>query len=186
MNLRPSSQTQPASPARLYTDEERARRDASKWTLIQGILAPVQFFVFLVSLGLVLRFLGTGEGYAAATTSIVIKTLVLYAIMITGSIWEKDVYGQYLFAPAFFWEDAVSMLVLALHTAYLVVVFQGLLTPELQMWIALAAYVTYLVNAAQFLLKLRAARLQSDEAADAGEGEAGALIAGNGKLGYAE
>ena len=40
--------------------------------------------------------------------------------MVTGAIWEKVVFGRYLFAPAFFWEDVFSMLVLALHTAYLV------------------------------------------------------------------
>ena len=49
----------------LYTAEERRRRDASPWTLVQGVLAPVQFAVFLVSLCLVLRYLATGEGLAA-------------------------------------------------------------------------------------------------------------------------
>ncbi|PPD15200.1 MAG: 2-vinyl bacteriochlorophyllide hydratase, partial [Methylocystis sp.] len=44
----------------LYTAEERRRRDASVWTLVQGVLAPAQFFVFLVSLILVLRYLATG------------------------------------------------------------------------------------------------------------------------------
>ncbi|MDE3231747.1 MAG: 2-oxoglutarate synthase, partial [Pseudomonadota bacterium] len=34
----------------LYTPEQRARRDATKWTLVQGLLAPVQFLIFLVSL----------------------------------------------------------------------------------------------------------------------------------------
>jgi 3-vinyl bacteriochlorophyllide hydratase len=144
----------------LYTAEQRVRRDASVWTLVQGILAPAQFAVFLISLGLVVRYLVTGEGFAIATVSIVIKTLVLYTIMITGAIWEKDVFGQYLFAPAFFWEDVVSMLVLALHTAYLYVVFTGALDPRSQMWLALAAYVAYVVNAAQFIWKLRMARLE--------------------------
>ena len=127
---------------------------------MQGILAPVQFFVFLVSLWLVVRFLMTGEGETAATISVVVKTFVLYTIMITGSIWEKDVFGRYLFAPAFFWEDVVSMLVLALHTAYLYAVFTGWLGVEGQMWLALAACATYVVNAAQFVWKLRMARLQ--------------------------
>jgi 3-vinyl bacteriochlorophyllide hydratase len=144
----------------LYTVEERRRRDASRWTLVQGILAPLQFVVFLVSLGLVLRYLATGEGLQAATASIVVKTFVLYTIMVTGSLWEKDVFGRYLFAPAFFWEDAVSMVVIALHTAYLVALLWGVGTPREQMLIALAAYATYVVNAAQFLLKLRAARRQ--------------------------
>jgi 3-vinyl bacteriochlorophyllide hydratase len=127
---------------------------------VQGILAPIQFLVFLVSLGLVVRYLLTGEGLAAATASIVIKTVVLYTIMVTGSIWEREVFGQYLFAPAFFWEDVVSMLVLALHTAYLVALFAGLLDARGQMLLALAAYASYVVNAAQFLWKLRLARLE--------------------------
>lgn len=150
----------------LYTPEERRRRDASQWTLVQGLLAPLQFLVFLVSLALVLRYLATGEGFALATASIVLKTAVLYGIMITGSIWEKEVFGQYLFAPAFYWEDVVSMAVLALHTAYLLVLAFDWLSPAGQMWLALAAYVTYVVNAAQFLLKLRAARLQGGAVPD--------------------
>ena len=149
----------PARPA-LYTAAQRRRRDASSWTRVQGVLAPLQFLVFLVSLALVLRYLGSGEGWLAATVSVVIKTGVLYAIMVTGAIWEREVFGQYLFAPAFFWEDVVSMLVLALHTAYLAALLAGI-DPRQQMWIALAAYVTYVVNAAQFLLKLRTARLES-------------------------
>lgn len=145
----------------LYSVAERERRDSSPWTKVQGVLAIVQFAVFLVSLSLVLRYLATGDGYLGATVSIVTKTLVLYAIMITGSIWERDVFGQYLFAPAFFWEDVVSMLVLALHTAYLFAVFTHFLDARGQMLLALAAYATYAVNAAQFLWKLRLARLDA-------------------------
>jgi 3-vinyl bacteriochlorophyllide hydratase len=151
-------QRQGGSKPMLYTAAQRKRRDASRWTLVQGILAPLQFLVFLVSTALVLRFLATGEGWGIASASVVLKTLVLYTIMVTGSLWERDVFGQYLFAPAFFWEDVVSMLVLALHTAYLVALFTDLLSPRGQMWLALAAYLTYVVNAAQFLVKLRMAR----------------------------
>ncbi len=147
--------------AGLYTAEERRRRDASPWTLVQGVLAPVQFLVFLVSLGLVLRYLATGEGYEIAVVSIVVKTLTLYAIMVTGAIWEKVVFGMYLFARPFFWEDVFSMAVLALHTAYLVALATGALGPRDLMLLALAAYVTYVINAGQFVLKLRAARLQA-------------------------
>ncbi len=107
---------------------------------MQGILAPVQFAVFLISLALVLRCLFTGEGFAVAAASIVVKTLVLYAIMITGSIWEREVFGCYLFASAFFWEDVFSFLVLALHTAYLIALFAELGNPRQQMLLALAAY----------------------------------------------
>ena len=152
--------TSQAPRRQLYTAEQRARRDATRWTLVQAILAPLQFAVFAVSLGLVLWYLATGEGYTAATVSILLKTLLLYTIMVTGAIWEKVVFGKYLFAPAFFWEDVVSMLVLALHTAYLVALARDFGSEAGRMWLALAAYASYVVNAAQFLIKLRAARLQ--------------------------
>ena len=154
----------PVSPRRrpLYTPEQRQRRDESRWTLVQGVLAPLQFAVFLVSLGLVLHYIATGDGLGVTTASIVVKTLVLYTIMVTGSIWEHDVFGRYLFAPAFFWEDVVSMLVLALHTTYLIALFSGAVDAERQMWLALAAYASYAINATQFVLKLRAARRQDN------------------------
>jgi 3-vinyl bacteriochlorophyllide hydratase len=155
----------------LYTPEERRRRDASPWTMVQGVLAPVQFAVFLMSLFLVARFMITGEGLTAATASVVVKTVTLYTIMVTGAIWERQVFGRYLFAPAFYWEDVFSMLVLGLHTAYLAALFSGVVKPRDLMLLALAAYTSYVVNATQFVLKLRAARL---------EGAAGGALAVSG------
>ena len=144
----------------LYSAQERRRRDESPWTTVQGVLAPLQFVAFLVSACLVLRFLVTGEGEAAATVSIVVKTLLLYTIMVTGCIWEREVFGRYLFARSFFWEDVVSMVVVALHTLYLAALLHDRMPVRYQMFIALAAYAAYAVNATQFLLKLRAARLE--------------------------
>lgn len=144
----------------LYSAEERVRRDSSKWTIVQGVLAAFQFIVFLISLLLVLRTLATGDGAFAANASVIFKTLVLYTIMVTGAIWEKEVFGQYLFAPAFFWEDAVSFIVIGLHTAYVYALLSGSLTQNGLMLLALAAYAVYALNAGQFLWKLRQARLQ--------------------------
>jgi 3-vinyl bacteriochlorophyllide hydratase len=145
----------------LYTSEQRKRRDESVWTLVQGILAPVQFLIFICSLVLVVRFLMTGEGESAAEISVLLKTFALYAIMITGSIWEKVVFDEWLFAQSFFWEDVFSMAVLALHTAYIVMLFNDWGSTQEQMYVALAAYATYVINAGQFLRKLRLARLGS-------------------------
>jgi hypothetical protein len=86
----------------LYTSAERARRDATKWTLVQGILAPIQFLAFAISLCLVVNYLLNGAGLAAATLSVVVKTFLLYAIMITGAIWEKVVFGSLSFCAGFF------------------------------------------------------------------------------------
>jgi 3-vinyl bacteriochlorophyllide hydratase len=152
----------------LYTPEQRRRRDASKWTFVQGILAPIQFLVCIASLFLVTRFLINGQDQALTHASILLKTALLLLIMVTGCLWEHDVYGQYLFAPAFFWEDVVSMIVIALHLAYvigLMVLTQfDAVSHQTLMVIALAGYATYLVNAAQFLAKLRQARLQTQGA----------------------
>ncbi|NSX53463.1 2-vinyl bacteriochlorophyllide hydratase [Parasulfitobacter algicola] len=145
----------------LYTAEERVKRDQTIWTTIQGILAPLQFLAFIISLALVLRYLWNGSGYEAATVSVVIKTGFLYLIMVTGAIWEKVVFGQYLFARPFFWEDVFSFVVITLHTAYIWALLTGSLTPVQLMVLALAAYLAYVINAGQFLLKLRMARLEA-------------------------
>lgn len=153
----------------LYTPEQRLRRDATIWTTVQGVLAPLQFVAFAFSLVFVVNFLANGTGYQAAVLSVLIKTGFLYTIMVTGAIWEKEVFGRYLFAPAFFWEDVVSMLVIALHTAYVASWLLNLQSPQGQMWLAIAAYVAYVINAAQFLLKLRAARLAAETGVDMNE-----------------
>ena len=145
----------------LYSPSQRKRRDETVWTSVQGVLAPLQFAVFLVSLWLVIRYLITGFGYEIATYSVILKTLVLLVIMITGAIWEKVVFGQYLLAPAFFWEDVVSFFVIALHLAYVFALFVNYLSEQQLMLLALAAYAAYLINAVQFVWKLRAARLQA-------------------------
>lgn len=147
---------------RLYSDAERARRDATKWTLVQGLLAPVQFVVFLISLWLVLRYLATGVGFEIATLSIVVKTAALLLIMVTGAIWEKVVFGQYLFAPAFFWEDVFSFAVIALHLLYIFALFTAALGAVQLMYLALSAYAAYVINATQFVWKLRLARLDAE------------------------
>ncbi len=145
----------------LYTAQQRVRRDESRWTLVQGILAPVQFIIFGISLYLVINYLRTGQGENAANLSILIKTAALYTIMITGSIWEKVVFDAWLFAKSFFWEDMFSMVVLALHTAYLVMLFNDVGSAQERMYVALAGYAAYVINAGQFLYKLRVARLES-------------------------
>jgi 3-vinyl bacteriochlorophyllide hydratase len=108
-----------------------------------------------------MRYLVVGIGYDIAAYSIVLKTVVLLTIMVTGAIWEKVVFGQYLLAPAFFWEDVVSFFVIALHLAYVWALFANYLTEQQLMALGLTAYAVYLINAAQFVWKLRAARLQT-------------------------
>ena len=157
----PAATTRGGASRALYTPAERARRDATRWTLVQGVLAPVQFLACLVSVALIARTLMTGEGLWLANASVVVKTALLLLIMVTGAVWEKVVFGRWLFAPAFFWEDVVSMGVIALHLAYVVALLGGWLAPTALLGLALAAYALYAVNAAQFVWKLRMARLSA-------------------------
>ena len=146
----------------LYTPSQRIIRDRTVWTKVQAILAPLQFIVCIISLALVVRYLFTSEGYYIATVSIVVKSCLLFLIMITGAIWEKVVFGQFLFAEAFFWEDIVSFFVIFFHGLYLYVLLSGDFAPTSQMSVALFAYFLYFINAFQFLRKLRLAR-QTDQ-----------------------
>jgi 3-vinyl bacteriochlorophyllide hydratase len=156
----------------LYTPEQRRRRDASPWTLVQGVLAPLQFLVMLGSAVLIVLYLRTGDGYGIATASVLLKTGLLYLIMVTGAIWEREVFGKYLFAGPFFWEDVVSSGVILLHTLYLGGLFVDGVDPRALMILALVAYAAYTVNAIQFVLKLRAARKQEARARAATVGAA--------------
>ena len=159
----PAGRARAVAPS-LYTPEQRRRRDATRWTLVQGILAPLQFLVCLVSAALIARTLLTGEGLWLANASVLLKTSLLLLIMVTGSIWEKVVFDKWLFAPAFFWEDVVSFGVIALHLAYVAALLGGWLSATALLGLALLAYAAYAVNAAQFLLKLRAARREAPAA----------------------
>jgi 3-vinyl bacteriochlorophyllide hydratase len=147
-----------AAPTPLYTPEQRERRDNSKWTLVQGILAPIQFLACLVSIALITHYLVTDTGLFAAHLSVWIKTALLVTIMVTGALWEKVVFGQYLFAKGFFWEDVVSLWVIAVHLLYVWAATQSTWPAAQVLSIALLAYGLYIINAAQFIYKLRLAR----------------------------
>lgn len=150
--------TEKEHSTQLYTPDQKLRRDNSLWTKVQAVLAPLQFLVCFASIGFVVSYLYTGNGYLIATLSILFKTAILYLIMITGAIWEKEVFGQYLLAPAFFWEDIVSFFVIAIHTAYVLSLIMSLMDAEKLMWLALIAYLAYFINATQFLIKFKLGR----------------------------
>jgi 3-vinyl bacteriochlorophyllide hydratase len=135
-----------------YTPEQLQKRDASKWTLVQAILAPIQFLAFVISFILVVRYLLSGQGYLAATISVLIKIALLWLITITGMIWEKEVFGRWFLAPEFFWEDVGNAVAMIMHNLYFVARWQGW-TSEATMTLMLVAYIAYLFNMAQFIIK---------------------------------
>jgi len=138
-----------------YTPDQWARRNRSRWTRWQAVLAPIQLLVVVASAVLVIRYLLSGQGFAVANSSVILKLLILGLIMTTGALWEHDVYGKYLFAPQFFWEDVGSSVVCLLYP--LAALFGA--AEHTLAWLILAAYVSYALNAAQYLVKLRRSRL---------------------------
>jgi 3-vinyl bacteriochlorophyllide hydratase len=136
----------------MYTPEQLRRREASRWTRVQIVLAPIQFVVFVVSFGLVIRYLATGEGYLAATVSIWLKIALIWVLTITGMLWEHDMFGHYFLAKEFFWEDVGNLVAIVTHNLYFVAQWLGADQRSL-MWVMVFAYLTYLINAAQFVYR---------------------------------
>jgi 3-vinyl bacteriochlorophyllide hydratase len=136
----------------MYTPEQLARRNASRWTRVVSMLAPTQFVAFIISFYLVLRFLTTGEGYAAAAISVLIKIALLWAITGAGMLWEYDMYGHYFMAREFFWEDFGNLVAMITHNAYFIAQWLGW-GPREVMLVMLVAYCTYLLNFLQFMLR---------------------------------
>jgi 3-vinyl bacteriochlorophyllide hydratase len=152
----------------IYTPDQFARRQATPWTKVQYVLAPIQFLVFLVSLALVVRYLTTGEGYWATTISVWVKIALIWALTLSGMLWEKDVYGHYFMAKEFFWEDLGNLVAIITHNAYFVVQWLGW-DERGVMTVMLIAYLTYMINAVQFIVKgIRAGRARRAMQARAG------------------
>jgi 3-vinyl bacteriochlorophyllide hydratase len=136
----------------IYTPEQLARRNASPWTRVQVILAPIQFFVFLISFALVVRYLATSRGYEIANVSVLVKIGLLWAITVSGMIWEKQVFGQYFLAREFFWEDVGNAMAMLFHNLYFLAQALGW-SQRAVMTFMLIAYCSYLINCAQFVIK---------------------------------
>lgn len=142
-----------------YTAEQMARRDASVWTKVQAVLAPLQFVAFLISFGLVIRYLATGDGYEVANVSVLVKIALLWAITITGMIWEKEIYGKWFLAPEFYWEDVGNAVAMLVHNLYFIARWLQW-SDQAVMSLMLFAYITYLVNCWQFIRRGLQARRQ--------------------------
>lgn len=136
-----------------YTPEQHERRQKSVWTKVQVWGAPIQFLIFLVSLGFVIYTLITDNLFDFTNFTILVKVLVLYFMCITGMFWEKEVFGHYYFAPEFFWEDFVTTFVMLTHTAYLIALIAGVRDHKTLLALAVVAYFSYLFNAGQYVLK---------------------------------
>ncbi|MBZ4219860.1 MAG: 2-vinyl bacteriochlorophyllide hydratase [Chlorobium sp.] len=138
-----------------YTPEQLERRNASVWTKVQGILAPIQFVMFLAGITVTWLYQSDNgiDNFAWITFFVTLKTFMLVLIFVTGGFFELEVFGQFAFVHEFFWEDFGSAIAMVVHLSYFILFFMGLDESTL-IWTALLAYLSYLVNAAQFVIRL--------------------------------
>jgi 3-vinyl bacteriochlorophyllide hydratase len=138
-----------------YTPEQLEKRNASKWTTVQAILAPIQFLIFLA--GLTVTYLYSQgiwiTDFTWITTFVILKTAMLVLIFVTGGFFELEVFGQFAFAHEFFWEDFGSAIAMIVHISYFILFWMGL-DEQMLITTAYLAYLSYLVNAAQFVIRL--------------------------------
>jgi 3-vinyl bacteriochlorophyllide hydratase len=139
-----------------YTPEQLEKRNASRWTTVQAILAPIQFLIFLAGLTVTWLY---AEGiwindFGWVTFFVALKTFMLVLIFVTGGFFELEVFGHFAFAPEFFWEDFGSAIAMIVHISYFVLFFWVKPTEHILIQTAYLAYLSYLVNAAQFVIRL--------------------------------
>lgn len=138
-----------------YTPEQLAKRNASVWTDIQIILAPIQFIFFLT--GVILNTLYAYNIVAIdffwISIAILFKTLFFAILFITGMFFEKEIFDQWVYSPEFLWEDVGSTIAAFFHLLYFVMAWMGY--PEHVLVIeAYIAYLTYVGNALQYLIRI--------------------------------
>jgi 3-vinyl bacteriochlorophyllide hydratase len=136
----------------MYTAEQRAMRQASRWTPVMMVCGLAQLLIIFVSIYLVIRFLNTGQGYTGATITVLVNIVLLWVNTVVGMLWEKEIYNHYFMAREFFWEDFGNLIVLIAQNAYFAVLWLKWSEHDI-MVLMLVAYGTYIVNLGQWILK---------------------------------
>lgn len=129
------------------------RRKASVWTRIHPVFALAQLLVFFVSVSLLVAYLLHAVPYGAVHTSVLVKIGLMIGAVVTGALWEHDVYGRWWFAHEFIVEDTMTANVFALHVAYLVVAYLWPANTALVLSMLGVAYGVYALNVAQYVVQ---------------------------------
>jgi 3-vinyl bacteriochlorophyllide hydratase len=138
-----------------YGDSEKmvARRAASVWTKIHPIFALGQLLAFFVSVGLLVGYFRGAVSFETVHQSVLVKVALMFGAIITGALWEKDVFGAYWFAPEFMSEDTMTVNVFILHAAYLGFAAAHPENVTLQIGMLIVAYGVYIANVAQYVVR---------------------------------
>ncbi|ACF15167.1 2-vinyl bacteriochlorophyllide hydratase [Chloroherpeton thalassium ATCC 35110] len=137
-----------------YTPEQLRKRNNSVWTKVQLYLAPIQFVVFIIGVILtVMYYHGALEDFSIVTWALLIKTLFLVVLFVTGAFFEKEIFDIWVFSPEFLWEDIGSSIATTVHFLYFILAYMGK-SEDVLVWTAFAAYFSYVVNAIQYLVRI--------------------------------
>ena len=128
------------------------RSAASIWTRIHPVFAIGQLGVFLVSVVLLALYFLHMVPFTAVHDSVLMKIALMIGAMITGSLWEHDVFGPWWFAHEFFIEDVMTLNVFLLHIGYLITVYVWPQTMNAVLSMLGVAYAVYAFNVAQYII----------------------------------
>jgi 3-vinyl bacteriochlorophyllide hydratase len=144
-----------------------ARRRASIWTTIHPFFAFGQLFTFVVSVGLLVAYLFGKVPFSYVAISVLIKIGLMVGAMVSGAFWERDVFGQFWFAPEYFVEDVITAIVFYLHLAYLYAVYFAPFDGKLTLPTLVIAYTAYVINVGQYVIRHGKVRQEEREVAAA-------------------
>ncbi|MCF8215241.1 MAG: 2-vinyl bacteriochlorophyllide hydratase [Chlorobium sp.] len=138
-----------------YTPEQLAKRNASIWTDIQIILAPIQFLVFIVGVSITALYANSLfiSSFYWVSVAILFKTLFFALLFITGMFFEKEIFNKWVYSKEFLWEDIGSTIAAGFHLLYFVLAYLGY-PEDVLIWEAFLAYLTYVLNALQYLVRI--------------------------------
>jgi 3-vinyl bacteriochlorophyllide hydratase len=135
------------------SEEMVARRSASVWTKIHPVFALGQLLAFFVSLGLLIGYFRGAVSFDVVHQSVLVKVALMVGAIITGALWEKDVFGAYWFAPEFMAEDTMTVNVFILHASYLLMAVAHPENVSLLIGMLIVAYGVYVANVAQYVVR---------------------------------
>jgi 3-vinyl bacteriochlorophyllide hydratase len=137
------------------------RRKASIWTTIHPLFAIGQLLVFFVSVGLFVAYLRGAVPFQFVHVSVLVKIALMVGAVITGSLWERDVFGYWWFAPEFLFEDVMTLIVFITQMTYLAMVFTHPQLMGVILGVLIFAYTVYIANVAQYIHRTQTAKKEA-------------------------
>ena len=142
-------------------NSERAiaeRRAATIWTRLHPPFAFAQLAVCIASVVLICLFFAGRVSFSVVHDSALLKIALMAGAVVTGSLWERAVYGYWWFAPQFFLEDLLTYVVALFQIGYLMVYYHSPDNLAANVAVLIVSYLAYVVNVTQYVLKHQVAR----------------------------